>query len=196
MSGVSGSTDRPFSDPPARLATDNSADRQARVLELAKESARFNIGRLYRNINMPTLTVQFLDPALQPRFEFAIAGEESIPRAGRALKLTFAQRQPPTIIRSDDRDLPATGSLWILPSDGSVVRTEVSLTLPKSDRAPEVRGTMIVDYRPDATLGVWVPSSMRESYQEQGGSRQRIDCAAAYTNFRRFETSARIVPPK
>jgi hypothetical protein len=178
------------------ILRDRSADRHVRILELAKESARFNIGRLYRNINMPTLTVQFLDPAFQPRFEFAIAGEESIPRAGRAVKLTFVERHTPTIVRSDDQDLPATGSLWILPTDGSVVRTEVSLTLPKSDRAPEVRGTMIVDYHPDATLGVWAPSSMRESYREQGGRGQRIDCTATYTNFRRFETSARIVPPK
>jgi hypothetical protein len=47
----------------------------------------------------------------------------------------------------------------------------------------------------DAKLKMWVPARMRETYVDRAGTRneERIECTATYSNFRRFETSARIV---
>jgi hypothetical protein len=60
-------------------------------------------------------------------------------------------------------------------------------------------------YGPDARLGLWVPVHFRERYEEGvlagGTARTRLEnattyeeivCEAKYTNFRRFETTARI----
>ena len=47
-------------------------------------------------------------------------------------------------------------------------------------------------------LGLLVPSVMNEDYQyreRHDGPPQFITCRAVYSNFRRFETSARIVEP-
>jgi len=42
---------------------------------------------------------------------------------------------------------------------------------------------------------MWVPARMRETYVDGAGRRdeEKIECTAKYSNFRRFETSARIV---
>ena len=41
-----------------------------------------------------------------------------------------------------------------------------------------------------------MPSYMEEKYAERRQPGERIECYATYSNFRRFETSARIVSPK
>jgi hypothetical protein len=55
-----------------------------------------------------------------------------------------------------------------------------------------------VDYRRDAKLDLWVPGRMHEIYQRSFESTilERIDCVATYSNFRRFETSGRMIVPK
>src|SRR5262249_25658919 len=54
------------------------SDRLALLRAVINDSARFNIGRTYRNFNFPTLVLSFLDPAMQPRFTFSLAGRERI----------------------------------------------------------------------------------------------------------------------
>jgi hypothetical protein len=58
---------------------------------------------------------------------------------------------------------------------------------------------MEVSHRRDAKLGGWLPARMEETYSQTrtgGAIREEIHCLATYSNYRRFETSARIVPPK
>ena len=52
-----------------------------------------------------------------------------------------------------------------------------------------------VEVRTDPKLGMRVPVRMMETYQqrERGRTTERIDGTAAYSNFRRFETSGRII---
>ena len=66
------------------------------------------------------------------------------------------------------------------------MRTTVEIYQPF--RPPGV--TITVDYQLDPKLSMWVPVQMREHYT-QGA--EGIDCVATYANFRRFETSARII---
>jgi len=54
-----------------------------------------------------------------------------------------------------------------------------------------------VTYQRDRKLDMWVPARMRETYLETAASTvvERVSCEATYSNFRRFETSGRIVEP-
>jgi hypothetical protein len=60
-----------------------------------------------------------------------------------------------------------------------------------------------VTFRPDARLGQWVPSEMRERYEgawPDGGPdgeprHYEITGTATYTNFRRFDVDIRIRAP-
>ena len=49
---------------PRRGSASRVPRRRTRLRRLRDESARFNLGRIYRNINYPTLALQYLDPAL------------------------------------------------------------------------------------------------------------------------------------
>lgn len=71
------------------------------------------------------------------------------------------------------------------------------------DRRAESRATIAVTYQADARLGLMLPAEMREEYSGAWARRETqaeataiIRCVATYGEFRRFETSARIVPPK
>ena len=42
----------------------------AQIVRINEESARYNIGNIYRNFNTPALALMFLEPEVQPRFKF------------------------------------------------------------------------------------------------------------------------------
>jgi hypothetical protein len=99
--------------------------------------------------------------------------------------------------RGEDR--PSTGAIWVRPDDGVVVRTSLNVVGSlKSD------ATVLVDYRHEPKLNMWVPSRMEEHYHavaidNPAGTMDRatrfnnISGVATYTNFKRFETSGRII---
>jgi hypothetical protein len=175
---------------------DTTPGEESRLRKLANEGARFNVGSTHRNYNSPTLALDFLDPVVQSRFVFAEAGEETL--AGvNALKLQFTEVERPTLISiNDSRDVPVSGWLWVLPWDGTVVRTHLDVKQPETARIAGMDASLVVDYQHDSKLGMWVPARMREEYVTRGSSYERIDCVATYSNFRRFETSGRVVSPK
>ena len=167
-------------------------ERLTRLRRLVDDSARFNVGRAFRNFNYPTLALAFLDPAVQPRFTFTLAGRERV--AGTdAWKINFVEHASPTVIQGDGADRVSRGSVWIAIRDSVVVRTRLDLRIPGSESSAVA--TVEVDYAPDAKLGVWVPVKMKETYTEMTGSTvvENIGGEATYSNFRRFETSGRIV---
>ena len=161
---------------------------------LVNDSARFNVGRTFRNFNYPTLVLSFLDPALQPRFTFTLAGRERV--GGRdAWKVNYVERTRPTVIQGDGADRVSRGTVWIAESDGVVMRTRLDLRIPRTDSSASA--TVEVEYRHDAKLDMWVPVQMHETYMEMRGSLvdENIGGEATYSNFRRFETSGRVVTP-
>lgn len=165
-----------------------TSDRRFRVRALAEESARYNVGAIYRNFSDPTFAVLFLDPATQHRFSFWDAGSEVIDRV-KTVRLAYREVQTPTEIRRGEVDLFANGSVWVDQS-GRIVRTTLQIT----DSGQGVTGSVTVNFRIEARLGFLVPYRMDETYSQLSG--QRITCAATYSNFRRFETSGRIIEPK
>ena len=162
-----------------RLFVESPSRAMERAQALADESARYNLGDLKRNFNLPTTALFFLLPSSQWRLRFKHAGDES--RDGvRYWVVRGDEWQKPTFIHTTaGRDVKVTAEYWIDPSNGRVARSEMRLSEP-------IRTVISVDYRPDEKLALWVPREMSESY-EQGTV--RIRCLASYSNFRRFQVS-------
>jgi len=178
------------------MLKDATVDVDERLRTLADEGARFNLGRTFRNFAAPTFTIQFLDPAYVPRFTFTTAATEQAGDAGQTVKLAFMERTTPTVIRSGLDDVPASGAIWIRPADGAVVRTSLTVTPPPRHGQPPLDARLDVEYRRHAGFDVWVLTRMSESYRERVPDGESVKCTATYSNFRRFETSVRILPPK
>lgn len=166
---------------------------------IINESARYNIGRIERNVNTPLLAMLFLDPAFQPSFEFKRASKErsqlepqsgATPAAGTPAPdemvvfrastemwaIEFQEKKRPTIIRTPDgRALPVKGRFWINPATGAVLISELVLA------GGGVNTTITVSYQSEPLMGFLVPVEMRESYI---ASRERIVGTATYGRFR------------
>jgi hypothetical protein len=189
----------------ALVEVPNSRDRLTRVLanggdgrnairRLADESARFNIGELARNLNTPTLALQFLDDAHRDRFKFRLDGSERI--AGEDVwRLAYQERRHPTIVQANFRDIELAGRIWTRASDGAVVRTMLELDAKPGTDHTGLRTTITVEYATDEKLTRPVPVSMHEDYAERGGD-HHVTATAVYSNYRVFQTSARVLAPQ
>ena len=93
--------------------------------------------------------------------------------------LEFKERATPTIIRSADADLPATGRFWIDPVSGRVLKSELTV----ADRS--WTGRITVTYEAVPKLTVWAPILMTEEYTGP----ETIFGRATYPNFRQFSVS-------
>jgi hypothetical protein len=163
---------------------------------VADEGARFNLGRSFRNFNVPTLVLAFLRPSLQPRFSFERKGRATI--HGRSfVEIAFRELGSPTVIRgaAEPSDLPAGGRVFVHDGlDGWVGRTELVLELRADGVRTRVRIT--TDYAPHPALALWVPVEMRDSIQAElagargrSGSVELVEGVAAYTAFRQAGVS-------
>jgi VWFA-related protein len=198
-------------------SADTAVEQGRRV---ADESARYNAGALQRNFNVPTTALFFLHPANSRRFTFTRQGTERIEGVD-TWQLRYQESSRPTIIRtSAGKDMPVSGTVWVDPLDGRVLRTHMQITSeaklaasePRvgkggtrewSDRRVETSAAITVTYRTDEKLALLVPGEMRETYQgvsvnpSTGQDRvTKITCVATYSDWKRFETSGRMVEPK
>ena len=109
---------------------------------ILNESSRYNVGRAYRNINVPALGLLFLRPENQKRLAFNRKGTRTI--AGFAtVEVAFEEKASPTLVH--DRwmnDVPASGRFWIDETRGTVLRTEIDYDLEteKLKRSPGLLG--------------------------------------------------------
>jgi len=173
---------------PELLASRDVRMRDLRAL--SAENGKYNIGAIARNFNEPTLALLFLDSRYRARFEFSDGGSELLD--GQPVRrIQFTETATPTVIRSQQRDVRASGSLLVEPATGRVLRTEMTLLQDQK----KTRGHITVSYGMNAKLGRMVPVVMNEWYgytwskPEEGTS-----CTARYSDFRRFETAGRVIP--
>jgi len=178
-----------------RLFLDESAASRNQVGAILKESARYNIGDIQRNINTPVFALQILEQSNQPRFKFkrsndrvpdGVKKEPAVPGAFRTSievwAIEYEEKQPGTIIRTTDyRDLPSRGRFWIEPDTGRVLISELVA------RNRTVHGTVDVSYQSEPLLGLLVPIEMRERYDDIRGA--RIEAVATYGRFRQFQVN-------
>jgi hypothetical protein len=169
-----------------RLFLGASDDAVAKANEIAKESARYNLGDMTRTVNNPVLVLAFLQPDYQGHFHFEL--EKADPGAGPdAWIVGYRETARPTFIRAAyDRDMPAHGRVWIEAGSGRVVRTELDL----EDNS--VVATITTSFASSEGFGIAVPSEMREEYLIGSGisRQQRLSGLATYARFRRFAVQA------
>jgi hypothetical protein len=167
----------------AELFTNPSPVAVQQARRIAVESARFNIGPIFRTINDPTLVLELLDPRHAARMRFTKQGEETI-GGRRVWVLTFQELHTPTIIRTRNlQDQPAQGRVWIEPDTGRILRVEA--TIQPAIGAGNFHGTIDVTFAHDTRLGYSVPRTMTERYMNM--NRDVVSSGeATYGNYRRF----------
>lgn len=166
----------------AASVTSNAARR------LLEDSARHNLG-LARTTNLPNLPLEFLHKRNRLRFVVRWDGTERV-RAISTVRIAFVERMTPTLIRNPDgSDLWSAVKAWIDPGTGQLLRAEVRSLAPHGH---ETTNVIRVDFATHDTLGVLVPIEMHEEFPV--GPNREGRSVARYSNYRRFQTSARIVP--
>jgi hypothetical protein len=168
------------------ILEDTTQPLMSRVRALADQQAKYNLGDLYRTINIPTLPLEFLLPDRQSRFEFKRKGSTTI-QERPAWIVSFEERERPTIIRTPDgRDITSSGSFWIDPANGAILRSEL-----RTGQVPGRRLTtiIIVGYTYNSRFDMLLPDDMNELYLT---GRARIEGHATYSNYRRWEAEVRI----
>lgn len=189
---VNGKTVNDRDDRLARLFLEPTATSLDMASRLMTDSTRHNLGSMTRTVNIPTLALMFLHPEVRERFTFTKDGVDTL--GGRpAWRLEYTEHQHPTLIRTTrGRDLPATGRLWIDPSTGVVMKTQMVAA------DPLVRAMITTTYQRDATLDMWVPATM-EDYYKADAEVDEVTGTATYGRFRKFNVSTDAVmrrPPQ
>jgi hypothetical protein len=154
-------------------------------------SSRFNLGAP-RTTNMPTVPLELLHPRHRTRFRHRLAGAEAV-REVRTVRVIFEELQSPTVIKraGDGADIKANGTAWVEADSGRIWRVELRLEDSMVSQRSWSAGRMRVEFDLDPRLNSLVPVEMTEIFDVLGG---RGEGKATYTNFKRFETGARIVP--
>lgn len=154
---------------------------QARAI--LQEGARHNLSPGSRNFNLPTVAMFFLLPELQGRFSWKRRTETSAP----VWELEFRERRRPTLIRqTDGRPVFSRGRVWIEAATGAVLRTNLTLKMD-----PIGGYTLTTRFEWVAAIDLMLPIRLDELYATPD---QVVTGSATYTNYRRFQTGARLLP--
>ena len=155
------------------------------------EGARYNLGIVSRNINVPLFLLRFLQAENRPRFSFRLAGKRKV--AGvEAWRIEFEERVFPTIIIDNQgKDVDAKGWFHVEEVTGAIVETGLKI------EEYESTGEIVVSFRHDPALGMWVPAEMKETYRTltarslAGVPRLEpiVEGTASYSKFRRFQVT-------
>jgi hypothetical protein len=169
------------------------ADRLLNVLEsvtgsldeakrLSDESARFNLGPIARNFNVPTAALFFFVRDNVERFKFT---RKAV--AAGVWEIAFRETEYPTLIRTPEgRSIPSQGTMWVNAAEGTVVRTRMQMM-------SSVTAEIDVTYVQVPAVGLWLPATMTESYEaSRRGATERTTTEAKYSDYRVFQTSGRI----
>lgn len=104
-----------------------SANPVEEASRLTAESARYNIGPVSRNFNLPTTALFFFHASHLSRFSFTRKGTRQIDGV-ETVEIAFRETRRPTLITTRaEKDVPCEGTLWVLPQDGAIVRTRLQL---------------------------------------------------------------------
>lgn len=169
------------------------------VRQLTSRNSRYNLGRVERNFNEPTLPLLLLDAKRTPRIRFdrkRVTRENDVTLA----VLAFEEREAPTLVATPNAGaVRAKGEFLLDAATGTIRRTLFQLTRPGIDV------TLETIYAKDEKLKLWLPSVFTERYESGGNiggirvsssaaraSKELVECEAKYTNYRRFEVTARI----
>ena len=184
---VNGTPVRDREDRLKRLFLDPSAETEVQLKAIMEDSARYNIGQLERNINVPLYPLKFLYAENVSRFAFRFDGTGNVGGV-EATRIAFEERARPTVVRLNrESDVPAAGSFLVDPASGAIVGTRTELEWDHGRSLAE----FVVHYARNATLGLWVPAQMTEGFWAGNvGAIDRVrvlEARATYSKFRRFQ---------
>jgi hypothetical protein len=187
---VDGSPVRNRTDRVRELLLSSAAQRDDQFRRINAESARYNLGDLRRDVNLPTVTLSLLRRLNQPRFQFKRAKDEAVD--GRTCRvLAYQEKVRPTLIGTPNSgDIFIYGRVWIDQADGRVRRTEL-----RFERRSQGRSFIRVDFQPFEGLPILVPALMWEWHEGAdqlgriGGDVTVIQGLAAYGKVRRFQVT-------
>jgi hypothetical protein len=166
-----------------------SVERRAAVKE---ESSRYNIGAVKREINVPTFALKIVRKAEAVRFSFTRKGEKKVSGVN-TWEIKFQEQRAPTLIHGvRGESLLSSGTIWIEPETGRILKTEMYIENPFSD--PKLKATITTTYKESKELHILVPSSMEETYTTDLTT---ISCVANYSDYRPFNVEVKsVIDPK
>ena len=103
-----------------------TGDSKEQVGKIVAESARLNVGWVNRNINVPTMVLQFAKAAEQHRSEFKRGTTTRIGDID-AREIRFQEKKLPRMIHTRD-GAAAAGKFWMEEATGRVLKTELRVT--------------------------------------------------------------------
>jgi len=160
-----------------KLFLQPSASAQQQVDDIAAASARYNIGGVNRNVNLPVLALTVLEP--QNRAWFSFKGAR---KPGNLFDLEFREERSGTLIRTaGDQSMPSHGRFTIDLDSGRVLSSELVA------ESGALRARIEVTYAFEPSMGFFVPREMREKYALSSGS--TIEGKATYAKFRRYQVT-------
>jgi hypothetical protein len=178
---VDGKMVRDRNDRLAKLFLEPNAATAKQIERIKSESARYNVGPIYRNINVPVMALQIVRRENQFRFLYNHSEADDSQRTDGAWAIDYREVGAPTMIRTNNQqNLPMEGRIWIHPVTGQVLST----LMRAQNQA--IRGSIQVDYEPEESLGILVPRRMHEEYRMYTDG-SGIIADATYSNFRRFQ---------
>jgi hypothetical protein len=175
--------------------------------KIARQGARFNIGSIRRDLNVPTIALWFLSEGVHERFDFTLEGADEIDGADCQV-LGYVERSTPYLLQAEGRDAPVRGRFWIAPATGAVLRTELILVAPGMElrdshgfnfarvNASDGRAIITVDYAFSHAVQAWVPREMRERYDHLGRNPDVVSGTASYRDYKRFTVETKLTIPR
>jgi hypothetical protein len=159
----------------SKLFLQPAADARQQQDAIAAASARYNIGGVKRDLNLPVLAPAVLQPDNRPWFAFTLGR-----RSADTIDLEYREQRGGTLVRTTgDQPMPASGKLTIDRRTGRVLATTLSL------ESAALRAQIDVAYANDPAVGMLVPREMREKYTTTDGS--VVEGRATYAKYRRYQ---------
>ena len=95
--------------------------------------------------------------------------------------------------RPEGGDMKSSVMAWVEADTGRLIRAQVKTRDARIGMLP-FDAMVWVDFRPDEKLGLLVPFEMKEEFY--AGRFREGTGTARYSKYRRFQTTARIIPPQ
>jgi hypothetical protein len=176
----------------ARLFLDPSKSTASQSRKIMEESARYNIGDIERNINLPVLALAVLDRRMQPGFQFVLDRPDEkydLPKSAAfapppgAVVVSFRETQVRTMVASPQgKNLASTGRFWMDRATSQIYMTEIGV------EDLWLKAVIHVAYGPVETVNLPVPIEMHEQYENKLNG-TRVEGSATYSNFREFKVA-------
>ena len=170
------------------LLDDTTRPLASRVRALADLQAKYNLGEVYRTINVPTLPLDFLLARPPAAVSFQAHRHHGLSAIAPVWIVSFNERDRPTIIRTPEgHDVPSSGC--VLDRSSIPVRFFAASSAPAKSPAARSARSSWSSYRHNARFDMLLPDDMNELYLT---GRTRIEGHATYSNYRRWEAEVTI----